>query len=50
MRLRLSRETIFDDVAYWLTIVSVYFLVGVLRRATTRAPRRSTATSARRPS
>lgn len=22
--------TIFDDVAYWLTIVSVYFLVGVL--------------------
>lgn len=29
-----SRErdegTLFDDVAYWLTIVSVYFLVGVL--------------------
>lgn len=22
--------TVFDDVAYWLTIVSVYFLVGVL--------------------
>jgi hypothetical protein len=25
-----SRSTIFDDVAYWLTIASVYFLVGVL--------------------
>lgn len=24
------RSTIFDDMAYWLTIVSVYFLVGVL--------------------
>jgi hypothetical protein len=24
------RSTLFDDVAYWLTIVSVYFLVGVL--------------------
>src|SRR6476661_7203459 len=24
------RSTIFDDVAYWLTIASVYFLVGVL--------------------
>ncbi len=25
-----ERGTVFDDVAYWLTIVSVYFLVGVL--------------------
>lgn len=25
-----ERGTIFDDVAYWLTIASVYFLVGVL--------------------
>jgi uncharacterized membrane protein YphA (DoxX/SURF4 family) len=25
-----TRATIFDDVAYWLTIASVYFLVGVL--------------------
>lgn len=25
-----ARSTVFDDVAYWLTIVSVYFLVGVL--------------------
>src|SRR5262245_8788451 len=25
-----SRSTVFDDVAYWLTIASVYFLVGVL--------------------
>ena len=25
-----TRSTIFDDVAYWLTIASVYFLVGVL--------------------
>lgn len=25
-----GERTIFDDVAYWLTIVSVYFLVGVL--------------------
>lgn len=25
-----TRGTIFDDVAYWLTIASVYFLVGVL--------------------
>jgi hypothetical protein len=24
------RSTLFDDVAYWLTIASVYFLVGVL--------------------
>ena len=24
------RATLFDDVAYWLTIASVYFLVGVL--------------------
>jgi uncharacterized membrane protein YphA (DoxX/SURF4 family) len=24
------RGTVFDDVAYWLTIASVYFLVGVL--------------------
>lgn len=27
---RRDRTTIFDDVAYWLAIVSVYFLVGVL--------------------
>jgi hypothetical protein len=25
-----ERSSVFDDVAYWLTIVSVYFLVGVL--------------------
>jgi hypothetical protein len=25
-----TRGTIFDDVAYWLTMASVYFLVGVL--------------------
>ncbi|HEX7290225.1 MAG TPA: hypothetical protein VF250_03770 [Conexibacter sp.] len=25
-----ERATVFDDVAYWLTIASVYFLVGVL--------------------
>lgn len=25
-----TKSTLFDDVAYWLTIVSVYFLVGVL--------------------
>lgn len=25
-----ERTTVFDDVAYWLTIASVYFLVGVL--------------------
>lgn len=25
-----GRSTVFDDVAYWLTIASVYFLVGVL--------------------
>ncbi len=25
-----GRATLFDDVAYWLTIASVYFLVGVL--------------------
>ncbi len=25
-----ERGTVFDDVAYWLTIASVYFLVGVL--------------------
>ena len=25
-----DRGTLFDDVAYWLTIASVYFLVGVL--------------------
>jgi hypothetical protein len=25
-----ERSTIFDDVAYWLTMASVYFLVGVL--------------------
>jgi hypothetical protein len=25
-----ARATLFDDVAYWLTIASVYFLVGVL--------------------
>ncbi len=25
-----TRSTVFDDVAYWLTIASVYFLVGVL--------------------
>ena len=28
--LRSDRSTLFDDVAYWLTIASVYFLVGVL--------------------
>ncbi|MBJ7328304.1 MAG: hypothetical protein JHC95_00315 [Solirubrobacteraceae bacterium] len=25
-----SEHTLFDDVAYWLTLLSVYFLVGVL--------------------
>jgi hypothetical protein len=25
-----TRKTVFDDIAYWVTLVSVYFLVGVL--------------------
>lgn len=25
-----QRSTVFDDIAYWLTIASIYFLVGVL--------------------
>jgi hypothetical protein len=25
-----AESTVFDDVAYWLTILSTYFLVGVL--------------------
>jgi hypothetical protein len=29
-RVEQQRSTVFDDVAYWLSIASVYFLVGVL--------------------